>query len=339
MVKLYGIFNRRLIMTNGQETAVVQQAKPEVRIGASGIQLRTLDELYRFAKAVHQSKLCPAGDTEQAIVVKMQYGMELGLKGPVSALKNIFVVNNRPAVFGSATLGLVYQSGFMESICEYIEGEGDDMVAICKTKRKGMTEITRTFSVADAKAAQLWGKAGPWKQYKKRMLQYKARNLAMNDAFADVFMGIDIVEELQERDIVAEYDTASMPVTTPRDERTEDVPVTLTLDMAQKALMDEFDSQCRGISPDVASVDIQNAFFNFMATRFGGDVNAWTNLKSEALWTIKRCQESIDMLNNDGIPDSLARMYLGVKIEPETEPDMPMGEMFLPPDESEDNNG
>lgn len=50
------------------------------------------------------------------------------------------------------------------------------MVAVCEVKRKGENDpIKATFSVADAKKASLWGKAGPWQQYPKRMLAMRAR--------------------------------------------------------------------------------------------------------------------------------------------------------------------
>jgi hypothetical protein len=55
--------------------------------------------------------------------------------------------------------------------------------------------LTRSFSVADAKKASLWGKAGPWSNYPKRMLQMRARSWALRDAFPDVLRGIGIKEE------------------------------------------------------------------------------------------------------------------------------------------------
>jgi len=311
-------------MSNGQETAIVP-AKPQVLIGNAGIQLRTMDELYRFAKAVKQSELAPPDDTEQMILVKMQYGMEIGLKGPMSALKNIFVVNGRPSVFGAATLGLVYQSGLMESISETIDGEGDDMIATCTTKRKGMAETIRSFSVADAKEAKLWGKSGPWTQYKKRMLQFKARNLALNDAFADVFMGVDVVEEV--RDIDTEYNTSNMPQTTPRAERTPDEPVTVTLQTARYDLVKEFRSQAEGINPDATEIDKEHGFYDYMAFEWGGGIADWSDLDN-AKWTVGVCVKALEELQADGISSEIGCKYFEGK--------MPTGDMF---EKGEGENG
>ena len=62
---------------------------------------------------------------------------------------------------------------------EKIEGENENMRAICILKRKhidgGIEMIDREFSVLMAKRAGLWGKQGPWTQYTERMLQMNER--------------------------------------------------------------------------------------------------------------------------------------------------------------------
>src|SRR6185295_12780043 len=51
---------------------------------------------------------------------------------------------------------------------------------------------------ADAKTANLWGKAGPWTQYPKRMLQMRARGFGCRDCFPDLLRGIIIKEEAED---------------------------------------------------------------------------------------------------------------------------------------------
>mgnify|MGYP003334515089 FL=1 len=75
---------------------------------------------------------------------------------------------------------------------ETIEGE----VATCTAKRRGEPEVTATFSVADAKRAQLWGKQGPWTQYPQRMLAMRARSFALRNLYADILRGMRSAEEL-----------------------------------------------------------------------------------------------------------------------------------------------
>jgi hypothetical protein len=76
-----------------------------------------------------------------------------------------------------------------------MSGEGDKLVATCTAIRVGAEPVVRSFSVEDAKKAGLWGKAGPWQQYPKRMLQMRARGFAVRDAFPDVLRGLITAEE------------------------------------------------------------------------------------------------------------------------------------------------
>lgn len=122
------------------------------------------------------------------------YGLELGL-GPLQALRVIAIVNGRPAVYGDGLLAICQRHPAWQGIDEHLEGEGDARRAICTVRRAPDQVVTRTFSVADARRAQLWGKAGPWSQYPERMLQMRARSWALRDAFADALCGLVAVEE------------------------------------------------------------------------------------------------------------------------------------------------
>jgi hypothetical protein len=76
-------------------------------------------------------------------------------------------------------------------------------------KRKGRTPVVFKFSVEEAKRALLWGKAGPWTAYPKRMMQMRARGFALRDAFADVLTGLITAEEAH--DYPAEQKSAPAP--------------------------------------------------------------------------------------------------------------------------------
>lgn len=156
-----------------------------------------MDSAYRLAKAVCMAGMAPKGlDTPEKAMVAIMHGLEIGLT-PMAALQRIAVVNGRPTIWGDGAIGLVRGSGICEWVKERIEGEGDNRVAVCEAKRKGDPEsIRRTFGVADAKRAGLWGKAGPWQQYPERMLQMRARAFSLRDGFADVLGGLYLQEEL-----------------------------------------------------------------------------------------------------------------------------------------------
>lgn len=159
----------------------------------------SFNELAQFANMAAKSAMVPPGfrNKPEDIMLAVQMGSELGL-APMQSLQNVAVINNRPAVWGDALIGLCRVSPLCEDIAERIEGEGDNLTAVCTAKRRGATPVTVRFSVADAKRAGLWGKAGPWQQYPQRMLQMRARGFALRDAFPDLLKGLITAEEARD---------------------------------------------------------------------------------------------------------------------------------------------
>ena len=167
----------------------------------------SFNELVQFAQMAAKSAMVPASYKGQpeSIMLAIQMGSEVGL-APMQALQNIAVINGRPAIWGDAVVGLCRQSPHCRDIIETIAGDGDNMTATCTAIRAGAEPVVRSFSVADAKKAGLWGKSGPWQQYPTRMLQMRARGFAVRDAFPDVLRGLITAEEardMPERDTFA----------------------------------------------------------------------------------------------------------------------------------------
>ena len=158
-----------------------------------------LDTAWRFANIIVKGGMAPKDmQTAEKVFAAVMMGAEVGLS-PMQAMQNIAVVNGRTTIWGDAQLGLVEASGKLEDFEERFEGqEGTDTFkAVCRAKRQGRaSEIVREFSVADAKKAGLWAKAGPWTQHPKRMLQMRARAQALRDGFADVLRGLYAREEM-----------------------------------------------------------------------------------------------------------------------------------------------
>lgn len=174
----------------------------------AGVIIRGMDELARFAQMVEKSGMAPKGMTAAGIGVAVQFGLELGL-APMQSLQSVAVINNCPGIYGDAAKALVESSGLLEDFDEWYEVAGqrvdalpakltDDCRAACSSKRVGRRGQTQYFSVADAKLAGLWGKAGPWTQYPARMLRFRARGFNLRDNFADVLRGLKTVEELRD---------------------------------------------------------------------------------------------------------------------------------------------
>ena len=179
-----------------------------IRSGERGLNLTSFAEMARFARMAVNSGLVPKSlATPEAALLAMQMGMEVGLS-PSQALQNIAVINGRPTMWGDACLALAKGRPDFVDCIETWTGDGDKMEAHCLIKRAGRTDLARSFSVTDAKRAGLWGKAGPWCQYPKRMLQMRARSWALRDSFPDALKGIEITEEI--RDLPAPMERVAM---------------------------------------------------------------------------------------------------------------------------------
>lgn len=208
-----------------EEVVKYKTKNAPVKLGQTGIVLSTMDDAVRFAEMVVKSNLCPRGmETAQDVLVTVQAGMEVGMS-PMKSIQNIACINSRPCLFGDAPLALVRQSGLLKYITEDMVSSKDDKEAraVCIVLRIGDVDaVTREFSVEDAKRAGLWDK-GVWAKYPKRMLQMRARALALRDVFPDVLMGMGIKEELV--GIPEEWNDDDQPETDPGKSRTENLAV------------------------------------------------------------------------------------------------------------------
>lgn len=182
-------------------------------------------EVMKFADMMATSQFVPQGFRGKPgdIVAAITYGADLGLT-PMQALQNIAIVNGKPAVYGDGLLAVCQSHPAWGGKKEWVEGEGDRMTAHCVVSRRGEPDAHVTFSVADAKKANLWGKAGPWTQYAARMLAMRARGFALRDQFADALKGIISVEEARDyppqgpngaRDVTPAAPRISAPLTDP----------------------------------------------------------------------------------------------------------------------------
>lgn len=186
------------------EVVKVEQ-KAVVAYGSKGVQIDTLEGMYRFAQYVVASGFAPRGfEKPESVLIAIQSGAELGLS-PMQSLQSIAIINGRAGIYGDAALALVRGSGLCASYSQKMEGEGDNRKAVVVSKRKDGCEIESTFSVSEAKKAGLWGKSGPWSQYPERMLMFRARGFNLRDNFGDVLKGFKTTEELQDYPIRDNY--------------------------------------------------------------------------------------------------------------------------------------
>lgn len=206
-----------------QNTALTQ--KKSIPVDSRGIVINDMESMWRWSQYVSASGLAPKGmEKPESIFVATQMGLEVGLT-PMAALQNIAVINGRPTIWGDAQLAIVRSTGELEQFSEVYEADGkqlartpvtfsDDVTAVCIVKRRGFPLQEGAFSVADAKRAGLWGKAGPWSQYPARMLRFRARSFALRDNFGDALRGMLTAEEVADIDTMIDVTPKREPMPT-----------------------------------------------------------------------------------------------------------------------------
>jgi len=130
--------------------------------------------------------------TPQQAYAIISLGRDLGLQ-PWNAILGINVIRGKPTLSAQLMLSLIYKSGEAESI--EIDSKPDKCTVIFK--RKGQPAHTETFSIAEAKKANLMGNSG-WVKYPQSMCKWRAISFAARTVFPDVISGLYTPEEQQE---------------------------------------------------------------------------------------------------------------------------------------------
>ncbi|XWN29716.1 MAG: hypothetical protein ROR55_19760 [Devosia sp.] len=197
--------------------------------GFSPIVPKDTEEIVRMAKMATAAGFKPSNPKVDPVMEAtwiIAAGLEKGIP-PMTALGVIAVINGKIRLYGEGPMMLIHRSGLLSWKKEWVDGDGDELVAHCEVHRVGdPPDVTtkRSFSVSDAKVAGLWdtrdrdsyGKPNkaPWRRYPKRMLAARARGYALADAFSDVLAGMeqrDVVDDPE----VEPTDTAEPEAKTP----------------------------------------------------------------------------------------------------------------------------
>lgn len=173
-----------------QATAVIERPSQSFDLSP-----RNFEQALQLADYLAKSEMVPKqyrgrpGDC----LIAMQWGFEVGLK-PLQALQSIAAINGKPNLYGDAGKALLLSHGCVidEDDTEVVKANSR---ARCKITRAGRPPVQRTFSIEDAKTANLWGKDGPWRNYPWRQMAWRAFWFAARDAAADLLRGMDGFEE------------------------------------------------------------------------------------------------------------------------------------------------
>ncbi len=175
-----------------------------VMMGERGLMLRSLDDLLRFARMAVEGGAAPRGMSAGAAAMAIQAGLERGL-GVLGGLQQCVVINGVLSWRGQGAVALIQNSPACKpgSLRFWTEGEGEGMTGVAVAWRTGYAQPERReFAVKDARLAGLWGKEGPWKQYPKRQLAWRAVGFLARDVFPDILGGFPLAEEVQDFELV-----------------------------------------------------------------------------------------------------------------------------------------
>lgn len=169
---------------------------------------RNLIELKELAAFLAASDLIPKslGGRKENVAIVLMMGHEIGCGG-IAALRNIYVVNNRPSIYGDLATALVRRSGLCEELEYKFEGTGDTLKCIAFGKRKGMKNgHTEEYSWKEACDSGLVEKNLTYRKFPKPMIMWKCLHHLFSFLWSDVLHGMGIRElvgdEIQEAEVV-----------------------------------------------------------------------------------------------------------------------------------------
>lgn len=199
---------------------IPQEAKPRVDERKPLVEAKSLDHAlssttlegrYRHAQMAISGGMVPKSyKTPEQVLAAFEFARELSLP-PMSAIRNIAVINGQPSLWGDLPLTLVRtRSKRFRKIYEFVFDKNYKKIcfdnknldaqawgALCRTwdKDDGDDEYYETyFTLEDAKTAGLLGRDNVWKTYPRRMLQMRTRSQNLKDQYGDALFGISITE-------------------------------------------------------------------------------------------------------------------------------------------------
>lgn len=167
---------------------------------SGGIELRTFEDAVRFCKTLADSGMLPerkvAGKvvpwTWQLVFARVQMGAELRIS-PMQSIWSVYDVHGRPALGTELAWAIVLRDDPPEwgPRVEW-KGEGDTLECTVRVKPRGREVIERSFGIADAKKAGLYGDGSMYKKWPKRLPYQRAFGFCLKDGWPHVLRGMAI---------------------------------------------------------------------------------------------------------------------------------------------------
>ena len=153
----------------------------------------SLTTMIKFVDHLKSNGALPSGETSGQLLMKLQAAKDMGLT-PTQAINGIGFVNGKLTVYGSAAASLMIKHNYK---LEWLESSATTAkVKVSKDDRSH----EETYTIEDARKANLATKPGPWTQYPKDMLRWKALSRARNFFCPEVAGGMPVHEDYQDID-------------------------------------------------------------------------------------------------------------------------------------------
>jgi len=184
------------------------------------------------------------GVTEPQAAIVMLKGYELGL-GLAAAFEFIHVIDGKPSVSPKGALALIHQSGELKylEIKDLTDTNGNPTRCKVAMERVSGFRYETTYSMEDAKRANVVKPGSGWEKYPANMLRWRAVGYCADVVFPDVIGGMLRPEELG-----AEVDEGGEPFTTWEDVTTT-IPITPPISTRDSDTVLELDAERVEIKP------------------------------------------------------------------------------------------
>jgi hypothetical protein len=172
-------------MSEETETETVALARIET---AAPIVARNFDEARAMSAELSKSTSVLPLSLRSApdVLAIVMTGSELGLP-PMAALRSLYVLDGKPSMYVAAKLAVVRARGCMDVFREI---ESTPERATYEIGRRGEAPIRRTFTIDDAKGAQLVKSGGNYVKSPAKMLRWRVIGELLDLIFPDVLLGI-----------------------------------------------------------------------------------------------------------------------------------------------------
>lgn len=156
------------------------------------------EQAQQIASWFARSGLLVGFKSAEQVFLAMAVGAELGIP-PTTAVRAIHVIEGKPSLSADLMIALILRSAH----CEFFRcTETSDTVATYATHRRGEPNpMTLSYSIDDAKKAQLVKSGSNWDKRPRVMLRHRAAAELARLVYPDVILGLYVDGEIPERTI------------------------------------------------------------------------------------------------------------------------------------------